>query len=84
MKSAWSGFYEYNTFDENGIVGPHPLYNNLFIAAGFSGHGIQQSPAIGRAVAEMLLEGTFKTIDLTRFGFDRLLLDKPMYEVCII
>lgn len=46
--------------------------------------GIQQSPAIGRAVAEMILDGGFQTIDLTRFGFDRLLLDKPIYEVCIV
>lgn len=39
VKSAWAGFYEYNTYDENGIIGPHPYYNNLFIATGFSGHG---------------------------------------------
>lgn len=39
VKSAWAGFYEYNTFDENGIVGPHPYYHNLYIASGFSGHG---------------------------------------------
>lgn len=39
VKSGWAGFYEYNTYDENGIVGPHPYYHNLFIASGFSGHG---------------------------------------------
>lgn len=39
VKSAWAGFYEYNTYDENGIVGPHPYYHNLYIASGFSGHG---------------------------------------------
>jgi len=39
VKSAWSGFYEFNTFDENGIIGPHPYYHNLLIATGFSGHG---------------------------------------------
>ena len=39
VNNAWAGFYEYNTFDENGIVGPHPYYNNLYIASGFSGHG---------------------------------------------
>lgn len=50
----------------------------------FCNLGIQQSPAVGRAVAEMILDGGFQTIDLTRFGFNRLLLDKPMYEVCIV
>lgn len=39
VKSGWAGYYEYNTFDENGIVGPHPYYHNLYIASGFSGHG---------------------------------------------
>ncbi|XP_050307407.1 FAD-dependent oxidoreductase domain-containing protein 1-like [Anthonomus grandis grandis] len=80
VKGAWGGFYEYNRFDENGIVGPHPHYNNIYIATGFSGHGIQQSPAIGRAVAELILDGRFQTIDLTRLGFDRVLLELPLLE----
>jgi len=80
IKSAWSGFYEFNTFDENGIVGPHPYYHNLYIASGFSGHGIQQAPAVGRAIAEMIIDGGFTTIDLSRLGFDRIIVDKPMLE----
>lgn len=84
MRSAWSGYYDYNTFDENGIIGPHPYYHNLYIATGFSGHGIQQAPAVGRAVAEMIIDGGYQTIDLSRLGFDRLLLEKPMYEVNIV
>jgi FAD-dependent oxidoreductase domain-containing protein 1 len=39
VKNAWSGYYEYNTYDENGIVGPHPYYINMYMATGFSGHG---------------------------------------------
>lgn len=84
VKSAWAGFYEYNTFDENGIIGPHPYYNNLYIATGFSGHGIQQTPAVGRAISEMIIDGEFRTIDLTRFGFDRILVDQPLFEANIV
>lgn len=84
VQSAWSGYYEFNTFDENGIVGPHPYYHNLYIATGFSGHGIQQAPAVGRAVAEMILDGEFTSIDLTRLGFDRLMVREPMLEQNIV
>ena len=49
--NAWAGYYELNTVDRNGIVGPHPEWTNLVFANGFSGHGIQQSPAVGRGVA---------------------------------
>lgn len=84
VKDAWAGCYEYNTFDENGIVGPHPHYNNLYIATGFSGHGIQQAPAVGRAISEMIIDGELRTIDLTRFGFDRILVDQPLYESDIV
>ncbi|XP_060536227.1 FAD-dependent oxidoreductase domain-containing protein 1-like [Cylas formicarius] len=84
VTSAWSGFYEYNTFDENGIIGPHPYFTNIYIATGFSGHGIQQAPAAGRAIAELILDGGFQTIDLTRLGFDRLVLNKPLLEIGII
>ncbi|KAJ8916257.1 hypothetical protein NQ315_016397 [Exocentrus adspersus] len=80
---GWSGYYDYNTYDENGIIGPHPYYQNMYIATGFSGHGIQQAPAVGRAISELILDGRFQTIDLTRLGFDRLIVDKPMYEIGI-
>lgn len=84
VKSSWAGFYEYNTFDENGIIGAHPYYNNLYIATGFSGHGIQQTPAVGRAIAELIVNGEYRTVDLTRLGFDRIIVDQPMYEVNIV
>jgi len=81
VTGAWAGYYEYNTFDENGIIGPHPYYHNLYIATGFSGHGIQQTPAVGRAISELIIDGMFREIDLTRLGFDRIVVQKPMLEI---
>lgn len=78
--STWAGYYEYNTFDHNGIVGPHPEIANLLFATGFSGHGIQQSPAVGRAVAEWLTQGRYVSLDLTPFGFDRIAANRPIIE----
>jgi FAD-dependent oxidoreductase domain-containing protein 1 len=84
VKNAWAGFYEYNTFDENGIIGPHPYYNNLYIATGFSGHGIQQAAAVGRSISELIIDGAYRSIDLSRLGFDRIIVDAPMREVNIV
>lgn len=83
VTGSWSGAYDFNTFDGNGLLGPHPYYINMYIATGFSNQGIQQAPGVGRAVAEMIIDGGFKTIDLTRLGFDRLIVDKPMYQLRI-
>uniref|UniRef100_A0A665TYG3 FAD-dependent oxidoreductase domain-containing protein 1 n=1 Tax=Echeneis naucrates TaxID=173247 RepID=A0A665TYG3_ECHNA len=84
VTSAWAGFYDYNTFDQNGIIGMHPLINNMYFATGFSGHGLQHSPAVGRAVAELILDGNFKTLDLSRLGFGRILAQEPMMERNIV
>ncbi|XP_016978966.1 FAD-dependent oxidoreductase domain-containing protein 1 [Drosophila rhopaloa] len=81
LVDSWAGSYDQNVYDENGIVGPHPYYHNLYIATGFSKHGIQQSLAVGRAVSELIMDGQFRTIDLSRLSFDRLIVDQPMYEL---
>ncbi|XP_061754898.1 FAD-dependent oxidoreductase domain-containing protein 1 isoform X2 [Nerophis ophidion] len=84
VTSAWAGYYDYNTFDQNGIVGHHPLFKNMYFATGFSGHGLQQAPAVGRAVAELIRDGTFKTLDLNGLGFNRILNQEPMLERNIV
>ncbi|KAK2577489.1 hypothetical protein KPH14_003586 [Odynerus spinipes] len=78
VKSSWAGYYEYNTFDQNGIIGRHPCHKNLFIATGFSGHGIQQAPAVGRAMMELIFDSRFKTLNLSRLGFERFEYGEPV------
>lgn len=81
---AWAGFYDYNTLDQNAIIGAHPDLSNVVVATGFSGHGLQQAPAAGRAAAELVLEGQFTTLNLTRFGFERISAGEPMFEANIV
>lgn len=80
LKSAWAGYYDYNYFDENLIIGNHPYHRNLFFATGCSGHGIQQAIAIGRGISEIIYDDEFQTIDLNRFSFDRIMDSEPVFE----
>ena len=84
VTNAWAGYYEVNTFDHNAIIGPHPQIANLLFANGFSGHGIQQSPAVGRAIAEILVHGRYTTLDLSVFGYDRIAAGRRVEERAII
>ena len=81
---AWAGHYDYNTLDQNLIIGRGPGLANFYMANGLSGHGLQQSPAIGRALGEMILEGAFKSIDLTRFGYERVARNQPLAELNVV
>jgi glycine/D-amino acid oxidase-like deaminating enzyme len=80
VTGAWAGHYEYNTFDQNGIVGLHPEVGNFVFANGFSGHGLQQSPAVGRAVAELVTYGHYRTLDLADLAFERIGAGRPLSE----
>ena len=82
--SSWAGYYEMNLFDHNGIVGRHPSVPNVVFAAGFSGHGMQHSPASGRGVAELVQHGAFATLDLSPLGWQRLLDNTPMWEKNVV
>lgn len=82
--NAWAGHYAVNTFDANAVIGPHPEVGNFLFANGFSGHGLQQSPAVGRAVMEIVTAGGFRTLDLTAFGFDRFAANRPVIEKNVV
>lgn len=84
VSSAWAGYYDYNTLDQNALLGRHPYFSNIYFATGFSGHGIQMAPAIGRAMMELLMDGDYSTIDLSRFHMYRMFNDKPLFEKNIV
>ena len=82
--SAWVGHYDYNALDQNAVIGPHPEVKNFLFANGFSGHGLQQGPAAGNAISELVIDGRYKTIDLTRLGFARIRDNQPIFEKNVI
>ena len=84
LVNAWAGYYDYNTLDQNAIIGAHPELRNFYFANGFSGHGLQQAYAAGRAVGELITSGKFQTIDLSRFGYQRIRTGKPLFERNVI
>ncbi len=84
LTSSWAGYYELNLFDQNGIVGRHPSVENLIFANGFSGHGMQHSPAVGRGVAELITKGRFTSLDLSPLAFTRVVEGRRLVERNIV
>jgi glycine/D-amino acid oxidase-like deaminating enzyme len=81
---AWAGHYDFNTLDQNAIVGPAAGYPNLYVATGFSGHGLQQAPGVGRGLAELILHRRYTSLDLTRLGYDRVASGRPLVEINVV
>jgi len=84
LVGAWAGYYDYNTFDQNAVVGLAPGVDNFILANGFSGHGLQQAPAVGRAIAEWITTGRYLSLDLSPLGYERILQRRPLREDNII
>ncbi len=82
--TSWGGQYAYNTLDHNLVIGPGSEVSNLYFANGFSGHGLQQAPAVGRGVAELITYGQYRTIDMTSLGYERIVSKSPFTENVVI
>ncbi len=84
LLDAWAGHYEVNVLDHNAIVGPHPQVRNLLLANGFSGHGLQQAPAVGRGLSEWIATGRYETLDLAPLGYERIERGELVRELNVI
>jgi len=81
---AWAGHYDVNLLDHNMILGAHPDVDNLLFANGFSGHGLQHAPAVGRGLSELVLHGAYRSLDLSRLGWERVLQNRPLPELNVV
>jgi glycine/D-amino acid oxidase-like deaminating enzyme len=84
VENCWSGYYEYNIFDHNAIIGYHPDIENCVFANGYSGHGLQQGPATGLGVSELILNGKYTTLDLSSLSWKRVLENRPIVEKNVV
>ncbi len=84
LMNSWVGHYAFNTFDQNAILGFHTKVENFIFVNGFSGHGFQQSPAMGRGTSELITYGQYRTLDLTPFNFNRIEENRPFVENAVI
>jgi len=80
---GWAGLYAVNTLDHNAILGEWPELKGFYLANGFSGHGLQQGPAVGRYISELIL-GLEPALDLSAFSPLRILEKRPLSEGGIV
>ena len=82
---TWSGLYEQCELDGNPIIGNWPgTLDNFHVCAGFSGHGMMHAPAAGRAIAERIVFGEDRSLDLARLGYGRVERGEPYPEAGIV
>jgi glycine/D-amino acid oxidase-like deaminating enzyme len=82
--NSWVGHYAFNTLDQNAILGAHNMVENFIFVNGFSGHGLQQSPAMGRGVAELIIYDEYRSLDLSDFNYQRVVDGTTFLEKAVI
>jgi glycine/D-amino acid oxidase-like deaminating enzyme len=82
--NSWVGHYAYNTLDQNALLGRADACPNFIFVNGFSGHGLQQSPAMGRGIAELIAYGAYRSLDLSAFDVNRAADGRRFLETAII
>jgi sarcosine oxidase subunit beta len=83
LRKSWSGLYEV-TPDHHAVVGEVPALPGLFVASGFSGHGVMHAPAAGRAVAELLVKGRCETVDVAPLSLARFARGALIHETMVL
>jgi glycine/D-amino acid oxidase-like deaminating enzyme len=85
LRREWAGLYDECELDGNMILGNWPgRLDNFYVACGFSGHGLMHAPAVGRALAELIVKGRYETLDLSRMDYQRVATNAPYRERGII
>lgn len=84
LERGWAGLYDYNTVDQNGIIGSYHDVPGYYVATGFSGHGLQHAPAAGKALSELILLGRYETIDVSSLSPERFRKGELVLEDVII
>ena len=81
LQRSWTGLYDQNRLDGNMIIGNWPGHlDNFYVACGFSGHGFMHALGVGRGLAELVVRGTYQTLDLSRMGYQRVVDGQPYGE----
>ncbi len=84
VQSEWGEHYANNTFDHKAIMGPHATVENFYFLIGFSGHGLQQSQAMRRGTAEIMVHVAYRMLVMSPFNFERIEQNRPIIEKAII
>ena len=83
-KRAWAGLYEM-TPDHHCILGPVAAVPGFFLANGFSGHGVMHSPATGKILADLILQGKTSVVDdVSVVSFERFARGELLHETAVL